>query len=485
MGEKALQQTNSSGGASSEMKRSITFFGLLTMGIGCMFGTSWLLLTPSWLDQAGGLWNVELALLLCLIVELPLVFAYLEAIPMFPLSGGEMVYSYMAFGKFGGFIAGWSGILMNGVIYCWETLAITKIVNYLFPQLAAFPVLWEINGTGVTLPSIIVGVALALTIAFVQYNGGSFSAGLSKILTSVIIVLVLIGIVAGLLHMNPDNLSIPQTMPPAEGSLALLAVLTFTIAGWETVAKSAGEAKPEVRGKAGLALLLCLLICIVLNGLVVLSVCGIMPWTEAINSSLPFADAIVAATGIPILSIILLLAALVGVVGVSNSTLFGATRLMWGLSDSGLIHPAFKKLGGKKNSPVNCIIFFAILGVITPFFGNGVFLPLVDVVAVYTILMWVMTFFSVIMMRKKYPDLPRPVKMPGGKATMVIGSIFSVFILGTVLLPFSPGAIKWPLEYILVVALFLLGVFLFQFRDKTIDTDQQRKQLLEEAAKVK
>lgn len=485
MNEQAVEsKRGGEGGAPQRMGRSIGFFGLLTLGIGCMFGTSWLLLTSSWLTKAGGPVNVELALLLCLIVELPLVFAYLEAIPMFPLSGGEMVYSYMAMGKFGGFMAAWAGILMNGVIFCWETLAVTKIVNYLFPQLAAFPPLWEILGVGVTLPSIVVGVVLALGIVAIQFNGGSFAAGISKVLTSVIIVLVIVGVVAALANMNPEYLAVPQTKAPVEGSLSLLAILTFTIAGWETVAKSAGEAKPQVRSKAGLALLLCLVICIVLNGLVVLAVCGIMPWTDAVNSSMPFADAIVAATGIPALSVVLLVAALVGVVGVSNATLYNATRMMYGLSDVGLIHPAFKKLGGKKKCPVNCIIFFGIFGVATPFLGSGVFLPLVDVVAVCTIAMWVMTFFSVIIMRKKYPHLARPVKMPGGKATMVIGSVFSVVLVGTVLLPFSPGAIIWPLEYILTAALFVLGIVLYQFRDKSIDTDRQREQILGEAAEA-
>ena len=30
-------------------KQSISFFGLVAMGIGCMLGTSWLLLTGPWL----------------------------------------------------------------------------------------------------------------------------------------------------------------------------------------------------------------------------------------------------------------------------------------------------------------------------------------------------------------------------------------------------------------------------------------------------
>lgn len=34
-------------------KQSISFFGLVAMGIGCMLGTSWLLLTGTWLETAG------------------------------------------------------------------------------------------------------------------------------------------------------------------------------------------------------------------------------------------------------------------------------------------------------------------------------------------------------------------------------------------------------------------------------------------------
>ena len=93
-----------------------------------------------------------------------------------------------------------------------------------------------------------------------------------------------------------------------------------------------------------------------------------------------------------------------------------------------------------------------------------------------------MTFFAVVVMRKKYPDLERPVKMPGGKATIIIGTLFSIFILGTVLLPFSPGAIIWPGEYILTVVLFLLGILLFQFRDKSLSTEDQKKKILGEAS---
>lgn len=69
--------------------KSISFFGLVAMGIGCMLGTSWLLLTGPWLEVAGGPLNLAVAFALCIVVELPFAFAYMEAIPMLPRQGAR------------------------------------------------------------------------------------------------------------------------------------------------------------------------------------------------------------------------------------------------------------------------------------------------------------------------------------------------------------------------------------------------------------
>ena len=55
----------------------------------------------TWLETAGGPLNLVVAFALCIIIELPFAFAYMEAIPMLPLPGGEVVYSYAAFGSRG------------------------------------------------------------------------------------------------------------------------------------------------------------------------------------------------------------------------------------------------------------------------------------------------------------------------------------------------------------------------------------------------
>ena len=49
------------------MGKGISYFGLVAMGVGCMLGTSWLLLTGTWLDTAGGPLNLAVAFALCIV----------------------------------------------------------------------------------------------------------------------------------------------------------------------------------------------------------------------------------------------------------------------------------------------------------------------------------------------------------------------------------------------------------------------------------
>ena len=162
-------------------KQSISFFGLVAMGIGCMLGTSWLLLTGTWLETAGGPLNLIVAFALCIIIELPFAFAYMEAIPMLPLAGGEVVYSAAAFGSRGGFVVGWAGVLMNAIVFCWVDLAALSLLDELFPALGRTCFLYAVGGYSVTLPNVVVQLVLAGAILYIQYRGASVCAALAKI----------------------------------------------------------------------------------------------------------------------------------------------------------------------------------------------------------------------------------------------------------------------------------------------------------------
>ena len=457
--------------------KSISFFGLVAMGIGCMLGTSWLLLTGPWLEVAGGPLNLAVAFALCIVVELPFAFAYMEAIPMLPRQGGEVVYSSAAFGPGGGFAVGWAGVLMNSIVFCWVDLAAISLLDELFPALGRVGLLYTVGGHSVTLPNVLCQLALAGAIVYIQYRGADLCASLAKLATVVLLTMCLVGLAVCFSHFAPAVYAADGGLEfHFSGSASLLSMLVFSVAGWETVAKAAADATGSAARKAGAALITCLLIVTALLCLVPTAVAGNLPWRSAVDRTAPFADVLVSITGWPAVRLAFLATAFVGAVGVMNSTLYSSSRMLYGLARSKLVPGGFGRLHPRYGTPTRCVWFAAAFVLPAPFTGKLFFRPLIHVASLATIVMWVMTLAAVLRLRRTRSDLPRPVRMPGGRPMAAFGVLAALFLAGNILLPFSPGALT-PLEYLLALGLTALGSGLYRLRDRSL-TRQEREALL-------
>lgn len=457
--------------------KSISFFGLVAMGIGCMLGTSWLLLTGPWLEVAGGPLNLAVAFALCIVVELPFAFAYMEAIPMLPRQGGEVVYSSAAFGPGGGFAVGWAGVLMNSIVFCWVDLAAISLLDELFPALGRVGLLYTVGGHSVTLPNVLCQLALAGAIVYIQYRGADLCASLAKLATVVLLTMCLVGLAVCFSHFAPAVYAADGGLEfHFSGSASLLSMLVFSVAGWETVAKAAADATGPAARKAGAALITCLLIVTALLCLVPTAVAGNLPWRSAVDRTAPFADVLVSITGWPAVRLAFLATAFVGAVGVMNSTLYSSSRMLYGLARSKLVPGGFGRLHPRYGTPTRCVWFAAAFVLPAPFTGKLFFRPLIHVASLATIVMWVMTLAAVLRLRRTRSDLPRPVRMPGGRPVAAFGVLAALFLAGNILLPFSPGALT-PLEYLLALGLTALGSGLYRLRDRSL-TRQEREALI-------
>ena len=457
--------------------KSISFFGLVAMGIGCMLGTSWLLLTGPWLEVAGGPLNLAVAFALCIVVELPFAFAYMEAIPMLPRQGGEVVYSSAAFGPGGGFAVGWAGVLMNSIVFCWVDLAAISLLDELFPALGRVGLLYTVGGHSVTLPNVLCQLALAGAIVYIQYRGADLCASLAKLATVVLLTMCLAGLAVCFSHFDPVAYAADGGLEfHFSGSASLLSMLVFSVAGWETVAKAAADATGSAARKAGAALITCLLIVTALLCLVPTAVAGNLPWRTAVDRTAPFADVLVSITGWPAVRLAFLATAFVGAVGVMNSTLYSSSRMLYGLARSKLVPGGFGRLHPRYGTPTRCVWFAAAFVLPAPFTGKLFFRPLIHVASLATIVMWVMALAAVLRLRRTRSDLPRPVRMPGGRPMAAFGVLAALFLAGNILLPFSPGALT-PLEYLLALGLTALGSGLYRLRDRSL-TRQEREALI-------
>lgn len=461
------------------LNKAISFTGFLGMGIGCVFGASWLIMSGIWLDTAGGPVNAILAMLLCLIIELPLALAYLEAVPMIPLAGGEMAYSYLAFGGLAGMIAGWFGVLVNIILCAWESVAMTRMLGYLFPGLKTMAPLYKIGEFTVTAPAVLIGLVIIIGIGILQYKGVKLSSKFQTVITATVLGLVIISTVAALFKFNPANLQPIMAKPASSGILALLAMLPFSIAGWETIAKGAEEANIGLeRAKVGKAVIISIIVATFMYMLTTFAPSGIVPWQKLVTVDIPFATASTQAMGTAFFGTLLTIAACFGVIGVYNACFYGATRLLYSLGEVGLVPTAFTKLHPRYKTPITAIIFVSGLAAIAPFIGKPALIPLIDVAAFAYIILWGSTLLSVMKLRQTQPQLNRPVLMPGGKVVGYFGSIIGILLLIAMLFPGSPASLKWPTEYILLLLLLVIGGVFYALRDKSIPEEERAKLIL-------
>lgn len=494
---------NNEKAAQPKLAKSITTLGFFGIGLSGVFGTSWLLTTNSWLERAGGPENAALAFVLCFLVELPLILAYYEAVAMMPLAGGEMSYAYLTFGGFVGMIVGWVGVVVNIILCAWEALAISRLVTNLIPEVSSTGVLYNVLGSDLTIWAIALGLILIGVIGFIAYRGASLSATFATVVVTIVSVIALIMVVISVVNWNPQEISaqLAERMSNPEvaaaskdvftGSIALLAMLPFSVAGWESVAKGAQEASVSVsHKKIGLMLVLAVATATVLYMLTMIAPSLIVPWPDLIATdadgnylhTAPFAWAM-GEIGFPILGTLLLVGACFGVLGVYNAVFFAAIRQLFAMGEIGLVPKAFAKLHPKYKTPVNCIFLVSAIAVVFVFLGQSMFIPLIDIAAVCYIVLWGSVLFSVFRARTKYPDLRRPAKYPGGKPLMIIGMVVDVVLLVMILVPFpgNPASLPDPaVEYPLLLILLAIGIVLYLIRDKSVAPGTNTERLLAE-----
>ena len=97
------------------------------------------------------------------------------------------------------------------------------------------------------------------------------------------------------------------------------------------------------------------------------------------------------------------------------------------------------------------------LGFLSACLGRGAIIAFVDVGSFCIALAFLGVALSLIQLRKKFPLLERPYRMPGGNVLAYVAAAGSLFILCVMLVPGSPSMLVWPLEWLILGALSATG----------------------------
>ena len=418
------------GDAHQTLKRSLSGFNIIALGIGAIIGAGIFSLTGMAAGTAAGP-GVTISFI---IAGLGCVFAalcYAEFAAMIPVSGSAYTYTYATMGELIAWIIGWDLVLEYAVAA--STVAISwsgylnKLISLLGGQdladalrpwmLSPFAEAKLHDGTVVAgicnLPAAFVIVCASLLLI----KGTRDSAVVNNLIVCLKVSIVLLFILLGWGYMTADN-HIPY-IPENTGTfgefgwsgvLRGAAVIFFAYIGFDAVSTAAQDAKNPKRDMP-IGILGSLAICTVLYILFAHVLTGLAKYTEFQGAD-GLAPVAIALSHTPFKGFMtaVIVAILAGYLSVILVLLLGQSRVFFSMAKDGLVPSAFARVHPVRQTLVTSNLLFMVL--------TGLFAALVpgnivgEMTSIGTLFAFILVCIGVVVLRKKNPDFPRAFRTP-------------------------------------------------------------------------
>lgn len=423
LAKKCLVNSPTEATDSKTLRRVLSSYDLVGLGIGIIIGVGIFVLTGTVAAQYAGpavIVSFILAAITCGLVGL----CYAEFAALVPISGSAYTYAYVALGELVAWIIGWDLILEYSlgaaiVAVGWSGYVVSflKDLGIVLP-----PTLTAAAGTPLTLTDgstmtalfnlpaflVILGVTILLLVGVRE--SVSFNAGVVGVKLAVI--LAFLGF--GLPHINPANW-VPFIPPNVgkfgeygfSGILRGAGVIFVAYIGFDAVSTAAQETKNPQKDLP-IGILGSLLICTCLYVLVAVVLTGLVPY-KLLNVADPIAVG-VNAIGLSWLSSVVK----VGIIfGLSSGLLVAAyaqSRILYAMSRDGLLPGLFSVLHPRFGTPY---VATALLGLLVSLLAGltpiGV---LGELISIGTLFAFIIVCVGILYLRYSQPGLPRPFRCP-------------------------------------------------------------------------
>ncbi len=300
--------------------------------------------------------------------------------------GGAVAFTIKAFGADHGFLLAWFLWLTYVAILWANATALVLLVRYLFGDALQFGFHYTLAGFDVYFGEVVLCILAIAFCGAVCLFRKRFAIGLHTILAGVFVAGVVTVFAAAFLRHDGGFAAMGPAFAPKGGCfkqvVTILAMIPWAFVGFEAVVHSSDEFRFPVRRMFGLlvaAIAVSSAIYLLLALLPVVSLPdGYATWSDYINAlpKLKGIDAVpvFAATkkalgtvGVAIIGSAMLAAQLTGIFG----TLIASSRLMYAMSEGGMIPTCFGRLN-RDGTPANAIIFVMCASFAIPFFGRTV-----------------------------------------------------------------------------------------------------------------
>src|SRR2546428_876593 len=338
---------------------------------------------------------------------------------MIPRSGGWYVFIHRALGNYPGFVVGWSDWLST----CGTLGVISMVVG---------------EYTAVLIPGFAgrdkqIAIAVVLLFGALQWRGirwGSFTQNLTSLIKT--LVFAAIPIAAFTIAGKSDTGVVPQAPHGLAFFTALIVALQgvlYTYDGWYGVIYFGEEVrnpKRDVVGSMFGGVLLVIAIYLVVN----LAYIHVLPMSQLAGESLPagaVARVIFGAYGdkaIRILAILSLLSTI-------NAYTLTAPRILYAMSCDELFHRRAAKVN-RGGTPTITLLISVLAAVL--FIVSAKFTAILAALAFFFAANYSMAYISLLVLRRREPDLPRPYRVWGYPWTTLLVLLGSIaFLVGAIL----------------------------------------------------
>ena len=418
--------------------KALGAFSLTLLGVASVVGAGIFVVTGDAAAHYAGP-AVLISFVLAGIVAGLTALCYAELASSIPAAGSTYSYAFAAFGPLIGWFIGWDLLLeylfaASTVAVGWSGyfVSLTETLGVQIPHALASPPFGDDPGV-VNLPAI--AVMLLTSGALWLGTKESAVANNAMVILKLAILSLVVGV--GIFYVTSTNLT--PFVPAHEGGfgdfgwsgvLRGAGIVFFAYIGFDAVSTAAAESR-DPRRTVPIGLLGTVLIATAIYIAVGFVLTGMLDYRQ-----LGVADPIAAAleAGGRDLDWLLKLTDVAAIVGLASTvlvTLYGQTRIFMRMSEDGMLPPAFGRVSRRTRTPQFSIVLCGIVGSLV-----AGFVPLSvlgELISIGTLLAFIIVSAGVVTLRRRYPDLERPFRVPA--LPLVAGTAIVASIALMVTLP--------------------------------------------------
>lgn len=430
------------------LARKLRVHDYFALAFGTMVGAGWLVLMDDWLGRGGPLGAI-LGFTIGGILLLPVGYVYGQWVQRLPDAASEAAYTAQVFPPMVSYFTGWMMLLAYFIVCPWEAVAVGKIAAYILPSLNSLP-LYSVAGQPVYLPRLILGIALTLFLAVLNYRGIRVSANFQKIMTSTVLLIFLILAGISTARGAPANFHPLFHATPLVSILLTLQIVPYFMTGFESVPKYAEEARPEFREKNYMkAIGLALGVGAFFYAVSIAAVAYIAPWQSLLGRRFATAIAFEHGVGARWPVELILFMALFGLFQCFNGNFAASTRLLFAYGRRRTIHASFGTVHQIFLTPSVAVVGITAGTLGGLFLGDALLVPVTEVGSMASALGWFAACLSFWMVEKR-------ARM---RMVAALGIVVSLLFFSMKVLPIFPGHFS-PAEWIALGVWIGLGFLL-------------------------